>query len=148
MWSRERSASGFPPQSVTCARCGGTGPLKLEAATLRGLPALGPFVRFCSVQCFRANWHQLRDLQAWALAASTSDERRREAGAENLGGCAASTASNTTTEPVSSSSIHQRVVLGRGERYIPKIADIGKRQHFFCPIYSLSQITRISNCHE
>ncbi len=128
VWSRGWSASGAPPAPDTCARCGATGPLQLEAAALRGIPALGPFARFCSSQCFRANWHQLRDLQPWA--SSVSAERRAQASVGGGEGCSASTDCNTATEvlrvPSDASNTQQRVVLGRGERYIPTIADIGK----------------------
>lgn len=139
-WSRESSASGFPPPATTCARCGTAGPLTLEAAVLRGAPVLRPFARFCSSRCFRANWSQLRDLQAWASASASAGR-----------GCADNVASRHV-EPesrgeieagnvVAGPSVAQRIILGRGKSYIPTIADIGNTliqlsSHRTPPVYS------------
>ena len=72
VWLRSRAPPGA---AAACARCGEAG-IKVEAALLSSTPSLAPFAQFCSNDCMRASWHQLRDLQAWALAAQPARPKR------------------------------------------------------------------------
>ena len=152
MWSREAVSSTDTAASrpaATCATCGVAGPLTLEAAALRGDPALRPFARYCSPKCFRDNWRQLRDLQAWALAnaaggpaagpAAGGGQRGGGGGRgrslvfpdEDDAGDGAEQQSEPQQEDVGATTT-RRVVLGKGARYIPRVEDIGWRLQVQC----------------
>jgi hypothetical protein len=154
VWSREAVSSTDTAASrpaATCATCGVAGPLTLEAAALRGDPALRPFARYCSPKCFRDNWRQLRDLQAWALANAAGGPATGGAGGagggqrgggggrgrslvfpdEDDAGDGAEQQSEPQQEDVGATTT-RRVVLGKGARYIPRVEDIGWRLQVQC----------------
>ena len=152
MWSREAPSSidtAASRPAATCATCGVAGPLTLEAAALRGDPALRPFARYCSPKCFRDNWRQLRDLQAWALANAAGGPAAGAAAAAAGGGQRggrrgrslvfpdeddAGNGAEQQSEPQQEDEepATRRVILGKGARYIPRVEDIGWRLQVQC----------------